>query len=87
MNYELNNVTIILKNIFFRIATGLTCKAVKLDGGVEGPELLLERVHRLDQSPELGLGPVGGLSLRDSDNISGGFAGTVVLLQSVSVSA
>ena len=63
-----------------------TCKAVQLDGGVEGPELLLEGVHRLDQPPELGLGSVGGLSLGNRDNISGRFAGTVVILQSVSIS-
>ena len=57
-----------------------TCKAIKLDGGVEGPELLLERVHSLDQSPELRLGSVGGLGLGNRDNISGGFAGMVVIL-------
>ena len=28
-----------------------TCKAVELDGGVEGPELLFERVDSLDEPP------------------------------------
>ena len=63
-----------------------TCEAVQLDGGVKGSELLLEGVHGLDQPPELGLGSVGGLSLGDRDDIPGGFAGTVVILQSVSIS-
>ena len=60
--------------------TVLTCEAVELDGGVEGPELLLESVDSLDQPPQLGLGSVGGLSLGDGDNISRGFAGNVVFL-------
>ena len=46
-----------------------TCKAVELDGGVEGPELLLERVDSLDEPPQFGLGSVGWLSLGDSHNI------------------
>ena len=57
-----------------------TCKAVELDGGVEGPELLLERVDSLDEPPQLGLGSVGGLSLGDGHNIPRGFTRIVVFL-------